>query len=281
MKIHTAKSAGFCFGVKRALAIALDTAASCRKVCMLGDIVHNENVVRQVERAGIVKIQRLGAGAGKTLIIRAHGAGRATFREARRRGYRIIDATCPMVKEIHTIAQALEDQGRTVIVIGDRLHDEVRGITGRLKKKAIIVDTARNLPAARLRGVKKAGVIVQSTQNLEDVSAIVRKLNGLIPDLEFHNTICRPTRIKQDEIKKIPLKNDVMIIIGSRHSANTKRLYEITKNLNKHSHWINAADELRPAWFRGAKNVGVTAGASTPESTIREVVAEIACRVES
>jgi len=275
MKINLAKSAGFCFGVKRAINLSLATAKLKKPIYMLGDIVHNENVVREIEKSGIKKIKRLGAGCGKTLLIRAHGSNLNTLRKAKALGYDIIDATCPMVKEIHKIAKNMENSGKRVIVIGDKMHDEVRGIVGQLKGKAIIIDRYENIPYEKIKKIKKAGVIVQSTQRLENALKIVEILRKLIPALDFHNTICQPTRIKQGEIKTMPLNNDLMIIIGSKASANTKRIYEISKSLNFRSYWINSPGEIKKRWLSKANTVGVTAGASTPKATIQEVIKKI------
>ncbi|MBN1526328.1 MAG: 4-hydroxy-3-methylbut-2-enyl diphosphate reductase [Candidatus Omnitrophica bacterium] len=275
MKISVARSAGFCFGVKRALAIAFETAKSPAPVCMLGDIVHNEEVVRQITGAGIKKIKRLGNGRNKALLIRAHGASMDIFKKARSLGYRIVDATCPMVKEIHKTAKEMERKGYTVIILGDKKHDEVQGIIGQLKKKAFVVESAGDI-SQKIKKIKKCAVIAQSTQNLDKVLGIVDILSRHIRELRFFNTICRPTRLKQDEIKRMPLANDVMIVIGSKTSANTKRLYEISKSLNKRSYWVRSKADLRKAWFKRAETVGVTAGASTPDETTSDIVQYIA-----
>jgi 4-hydroxy-3-methylbut-2-enyl diphosphate reductase len=272
MKVNVAKSAGFCFGVKRALAIALETAGSESKVYMLGDIVHNEDVVRLINKAGIKKINKLSSGRNKILLIRAHGVCRDIIKKASRLGYKIIDATCPMVKEIHKIAQEVEKKGYEIIVIGDKRHDEVHGITGQLEGKAIIIDGLRHIPFERIKRIKRAAILVQSTQNLEKVDTIIETIKPYIKDLEFFNTICQPTRIKQEEIKRMPQDNDVMIIIGSKTSANTRRLYEISKSLNKKTYWVKAKKEIRRVWFKNVKRVGVTAGASTPDSTTQDIV---------
>lgn len=274
-RITLAKSAGFCFGVKKAITTAVETARSKQPVVMLGDIVHNEDVVKQIQGSGIKKISRLSNGHGKTLLIRAHGSSRRTLERAQKLGYRIIDATCPMVKEIHKIVSKMENDGYQIIVIGDKLHDEVQGIIGQLKSKAIVIDKLKNIPLARIQKIKNAGVVVQSTQNLDNVLAIIDVLRKYIPTIKFHNTICSPTRKKQDEVKTMPKKNDIMIIIGSKTSANTKRIYEISKSLNRNSYWINSAGEIKKSWLKDALNVGITAGASTPESTIHKVTQKI------
>ncbi|MFA5411360.1 MAG: 4-hydroxy-3-methylbut-2-enyl diphosphate reductase [Candidatus Omnitrophota bacterium] len=273
MKISLAKSAGFCFGVKRAIDIAYRTLAGNKKVCMLGDIVHNEEVAARLEKAGIKKSVKLNKGKNKIFLIRAHGAGLQIIAKARRLGYQIVDATCPMVKEIHKIARSAERSGYTVIVIGDKKHDEVQGIIGQLKERAIVIEAAEKIAWGKLHKIKKACVVVQSTQNLEKVMRIVSLLETQIRDLKFFNTICRPTRVKQEEMKNIPLENDLMIIIGSKTSANTQRLYEIAKSLNAKSYWVQSKKDIKPAWLKGVKKVGITAGASTPDDTTREVIA--------
>jgi len=256
--------------------MAIETAKVNKPVFMLGDIVHNEEVVRQIQKTGIKKICRLSAvKKGKILLIRAHGCSRDTLQKAKELGYSIIDATCPMVKEIHAIAKRLENKGFKIIVVGDKSHDEVKGIAGQLKAKAIVIDKADNIPLKKIKSIKKAGVVVQSTQNLDKTLEIFDILGKNIRKVEFHNTICKPTRAKQDEIKIMPKKNDVMIIIGSKTSANTKRIYEISKSLNNKSYWVNSSGEIKKSWLSGAKSAGITAGASTPESTIREIVQKI------
>ncbi|KPK97964.1 MAG: hypothetical protein AMJ95_06525 [Omnitrophica WOR_2 bacterium SM23_72] len=272
MKINLARSAGFCFGVKRALHIAHKTAASHKKIYMLGDIVHNEEVSRQVARIGIKKIRRLIHGKDKVLLIRAHGASRATIKRALQAGFKIIDATCPMVKEIHKIAKNMENKGYTILIIGDKNHDEVRGILGQLKRRSFIIEHLQGIPKEKIRKLKKVCAVVQSTQNLDKVLEIIEILKSCSRNLKFFNTICHPTRVKQQEIKRMPLENDVMIIIGSKASANTRRLFEISKSLNPRTYWVNSKRELRQGWFRKAKSVGITAGASTPEATTQSIV---------
>ncbi len=275
MKINLAISAGFCFGVKRAINIALKTAKTNKPVFMLGDIVHNEEVVKQIKKAGIKKIDHFSCGDGKIMLIRAHGCSRNTLQKVKASGYTIIDATCPMVKEIHAIAKKLEDNGFQIIVIGDKSHDEVKGITGQLRTKALVIDKLENIPFNKIKSISRAGIVVQSTQNLDKVQKIIDILRNNIRKVEFHNTICNPTRMKQNEVKIMPLENDVMVIIGSKTSANTKRIYEISKSLNKKSYWINSSNEIKKNWIDKTESVGITAGASTPESTIQEVIRKI------
>ena len=274
MKIEIAKSSGFCFGVRKAIEKARALAGGGKNVYVLGDIVHNSFVVSELEKKGVRKISRVRRGAGSTLIIRAHGAPKKTFTKARECGYRVVDATCPMVRDIYRIARELEKKN-TVIIIGDAGHDEVKGIAGQLRKKPITIESPAKIPAGKLSRVKKAAVITQSTQSLDNIDRVMERLAKIIPDVRLYNTTCRTTRVKQEEIKSLPKKNDLVLIIGSKNSANTKRLYQISKKINKKTRWIESAAGIRPSWFRGVKKVGVMAGASTPDYITREVVQKL------
>ena len=272
MKITVAQSAGFCFGVRRAIKTALDMALQGHRVEMLGDIVHNEDEVRQVQAAGVRKVEALGDGTGTTLLIRAHGAAKSIVDEAQRRGYSIVDVTCPMVKEIHTIVVDFHKRGLHVIIIGDGDHEEVQGIRGQIDAPVTIIDSAEHIPWADLEGVERAGMVVQSTQKAENVQAIVDVLRPHFKELEVCKTICKATTTRQQEIKTLPKGCDVVLVIGSRSSANTRRLYEIACDLNPRSYWIQSKDDIDLAWFEGSATVCITAGASTPQEAIDAVV---------
>lgn len=291
--IHLAKTAGFCFGVRRAIRLAHELARSGgitqasavarramadkspRQVHMLGDLVHNRDVIAQLEKAGIKKISRLGNGRDKILLIRAHGAGKRLLAKARSRGYTIVDATCPMVHTIHKIVREMDRKGYRIIVLGDLRHEEVQGIIGQIAKKTLIIDGIENIPWPQIKKIRKAAIVVQSTQNMDDILPMASALREKIKEVRFFNTICKPTRMKQAEMKNLPRLNDVVIIIGSRASANTRRLYEISSKLNPRSYWIESAAEIKPSWFKQAESVGITAGASTPQSATRVVIERI------
>ena len=242
---------------------------------MLGNIVHNEKVAKKLKNAGLKKTEKLNNGKNKILLIRAHGASLRTINKARKLGYRIVDATCPMVKEIHSLARQAESEGRAIIVIGDKKHDEVRGIIGQLKIKAIVISGPEDVPLEKIKKIKKAAIVAQSTQNIVKVLKIAELLRHHIRDLKFFNTICQPTRTKQQEMQNMPLENDAMIIIGSKASANTQRLYEISRSLNARSYWVRSKKDIKPRWFKEVRSVGITAGASTPNDTTKEIVAYI------
>jgi (E)-4-hydroxy-3-methyl-but-2-enyl pyrophosphate reductase len=275
MVIAVAESAGFCFGVKRAIKIALETVAKGGTVEMLGDIVHNEQVVSQVEAAGIRKVDSLASGRGKTLLIRSHGAPESIYQEARHLGYRIVDATCPMVKEIHTIVRERYAQGFSIIIIGDKQHDEVQGILGQIGYDALVIEHADAVQKEDIQMLDRAAVVVQSTQALANVQAILAVLERHIPEVVFSNTICRATRERQAEMERLPLENDVVLVIGSKTSANTKRLYELARAANVRSYLIQTRADIIPEWFEGVQRVAVTAGASTPDETINAVIAAL------
>lgn len=275
MKVTIAKSSGFCFGVRRAIDMSKELAGSKKRVHVLGDIVHNTFVVKELEELGLKKIKQVRRQKDKPiLIIRAHGASRKTFEKARASGYKVVDATCPMVKDIYRIGRDLEKRN-TMIIIGDKDHDEVKGIRGQLRNNAFVIGTPREATKRKLASVKKAAVITQSTQSIENINAIMDKLELIIPDVTLYNTTCKTTAVKQKEIKSLPEKNDVIVIVGSPASANTKRLYEISRTINKRTYWIGSAKDLKKNWFRNAETVGIMSGASTPDKITREVARKI------
>ncbi len=275
IKINLAKSAGFCFGVKRAIKIAKQITTSDLRIEMLGPIVHNEDVSREIEAGGVKTVKSIKEGKKRALLIRAHGTPLKTIQKAKALGYKIIDATCPMVKEIHKIAINMEQKNYRIIVIGDKDHAEVKGIIGHLEKKALVIENEKTVPTKNIKKIKKACVVVQSTQNTRTVEKIIVLLKQSIKDLKFFNTVCQTTRTKQTEIRTMPLENDVMFIIGSKNSANTKRLYEISKSINNKSYWIQSDNDIRKNYLIGYNNIGITAGASTPDSTTKKIIEKI------
>ncbi len=274
-KIIVAHSAGQCFGVKRAFNIAMEAAQSEDSVAMLGDIVHNEHVVRKIDEAGVNVVPQLDRvdGAG-SLLVRAHGAAPEVYEEAHSRGLKILDATCPLVHEIHQVAREFAEDGFKLIVIGDHGHDEVIGITGQVED-AIVLAAPEEVADRVPRKLGKAGVVVQSTQNIENVQRIIYELLPRVRKLRYVDTICGPTKTHQRDIRKLPAEVDVMVIVGSFTSANTCRLTEISKEKNPRSYQVEDASRLEADWFVGMESIGVTAGASTPDWIIDEVVSSL------
>ncbi|MEW6363060.1 MAG: 4-hydroxy-3-methylbut-2-enyl diphosphate reductase [Acidobacteriota bacterium] len=275
MEINLARTAGFCFGVRRAIKIALREAAKDSNVFMLGDIVHNEHVVADINRSGIRVVSDMEQiPQGSTILLRAHGSTPEVYSGATAQGIRLVDATCPMVLEIHERAKRLETEGYTVAIIGDHNHDEVVGIAGHLNSSVVFASPQE---VRDHRGAyKKLGIVVQSTQDIENVRRIVAELVTKTAELRFFNTICKPTKDHQEEIRTMPVANDVMVIVGSFTSANTMRLTKISRSLNPRTYQVQSAEDLKAEWFEGVRSVGVSAGASTPDYIIRSVVDQIA-----
>ena len=271
MKIIVAKDAGYCFGVRDAVNMAYDAAEKFGKVYMLGDIVHNENVVDDLAKAGAKVVEKLDdIPPNSAVLFRAHGTKNNIWEDAKKKGFNIIDATCPLVHEIHDEVKKLENEGRKIIVIGDHGHDEVIAIADKVKKP-IIISNKEEAIALKRAGLKKAGIVSQSTQMIENVQEIINVLMSKVFDLRFVNTICYPTKRNHEQIKVLSETSDVMIIIGSFTSANSKRLTELSKQRNKKSYQVTSSEDINVEWFKGCKTVGISAGASTPDYLIEQV----------
>ena len=273
MKILVAKDAGYCFGVRDAVNLAKKSGGEYDSVYMLGDIVHNERVVSDLEKSGSVVVNKLDdIPEDKPVLFRAHGTDPKVWKDAQKKKLNIIDATCPLVTEIHEEIKILESENRKTIIIGDHGHDEVMGIAAQVKKPIIIsnVDEAKKI--GRLR---KAGVVSQSTQMIENVQEIVSILMEKVYDLRFVNTICYPTRKNHTQIKELANISDVMVIIGSFTSANSKRLTELAKQRNENSYQVVDENDIKEEWFKGVDTVGISAGASTPDNIISNVIEKI------
>ena len=273
MKILVAKDAGYCFGVRDAVNLAYDTVQDHGEVYMLGTIVHNEKVVEDLSKAGTKVVDKIDEVAeGKPILFRAHGTAPRVWDKAKNKNLNIIDATCPLVIEIHDEIKKLEAEGRRTIIIGDHGHDEVVGIAAQVENPIILANVEE---AKALRKMKKAGVVSQSTQMIENVQAIINVLMEKVFDLRFVNTICFPTRRNHEQIKELATQCEVMIVIGSFTSANSKRLTQLALERNKRSYQVTYAGDLKTSWFENCEMVGISAGASTPDDIIKGVVEKI------
>ncbi|MBU0694002.1 MAG: 4-hydroxy-3-methylbut-2-enyl diphosphate reductase [Candidatus Omnitrophica bacterium] len=275
MKTYRAKHTGFCFGVKRAIQMAKETAASYKNVYIKGDLVHNEKVCRQIEKTGIKRVNSLKSiPKHATIIIKAHGEPYKTYQEAKLRNLKIVDATCSMVLDIHKKVRQLQDEGYQIIVVGDRNHQETKGIIGNTKGGLIVEN---NLDVDKLKGKigKKVGVVCQSTQDIDKISQIISQLVRHTEKLLFINTICLPTRLRQEEIKKLASVCEAVLVIGSRKSANTKRLYRLGKKINKNIFWIDNPQKINKDKFDKFQSIGIIGGASTPGEILEKVYKEL------
>ena len=240
---------------------------------MLGDIVHNENVVEELEEAGVKVVNSLDkVPDNKPILFRAHGTVPDVWKESKMREMEVVDATCPLVTEIHEEVKKLHSENRKIIIIGDHGHDEVNGIKEQVENAIVVANPEE---AMQLRKIKKAGVVSQSTQMIENVQEIINILMTKVFDLRFVNTICFPTRRNHEQIKNLSEICDIMIVIGSFTSANSKRLTELAKMRNERTFQVTSAEDLEIDWFQNSDTVGVSAGASTPDNIISEVLDKI------
>jgi len=273
MKILVAKDAGYCFGVRDAVNLAHKTGQKYEAVYMLGDIVHNESVVSELNKAGSIVVNSLDEiPQDKPVLFRAHGTDPNIWKEAQKKKLNIIDATCPLVTEIHEEIKILESEKRKTIIIGDHNHVEVIGISAQVKHPIIIsnVEEARSL-----KKMKRAGVVSQSTQMLENVQEIIKVLTEKVFDLRFVNTICFPTRRNHEQIKELAEICDLMIVIGSFTSANSKRLTQLSLERNGNSYQVMDENDIDESWFSNIESVGISAGASTPDNIIKRVINKV------
>lgn len=269
LRIKVAKDAGFCFGVRDAIEKARETARKHGKVYMLGDIVHNERVVDDLAKENVLVVDSLNDVKDAPVLFRAHGTIPELWKQAGESGLEIVDATCPLVHEIHDEIKKLNQEKRKLFIIGDHGHDEVVAIQAQVPEAQVIATIEEAHAVPRL---KKAGIVSQSTQMMENVQEIIGILSMKIFDLRFVNTVCFPTRRNQSQVKELAPHSDVMIIIGSYTSANTKRLHQVSLGMNPRSHMVERAEDIKRDWFKNAETVGVTAGASSPDDLIEEVV---------
>lgn len=271
MKIKVAKSAGFCWGVKRAVNMAVDSVkkAKGRALC-LGELIHNKREIERLKNLGMVFIEDMNdLKKGDTVVIRSHGVSPKVLEFLKRKGVEIVDATCPFVKDVHEKATKLEEEGYPVLILGNAHHPEVIGIAGHVKNPMIInsLEEIKKLPP-----MKKLGVVCQTTLNLSFFKEAVSILSLKVKDLKVYNTICSATSVRQKETLKLAKEVDVMFVIGGKNSSNTTKLYQIAKEVNPRTYHIESKDEIEPDWLKNSETVGITAGASTPQWVIEEVV---------
>ncbi len=279
MDIKVARHAGFCFGVHRAVRMAFSAADMKRRdqnihIYTLGPLIHNPQVVQKLEAMGIHPVESVDDAEGGVLIVRSHGVPPQVLKEARARCREVIDATCPFVKKAQQKVAELADEGFTVLIVGDRHHPEVHALLGYGGGRAFLLDDA----IVRLH-LHQVGIVCQTTQSRDAlngaVAKVLREMGAELEELRVCNTICESTQVRQKECKALAEVSDLVIVVGGRNSANTTRLAEISRSILRETYHIEDAEELDPRWFRGKKRVGVTAGASTPDWIIGEVVERI------
>ena len=276
MKLTVAKTAGFCFGVNRAVEMALETAKQLDQVYMLGQLIHNEAVTKKLLSLGVRYTETLdGLPEGASVIVRAHGVPRATYEAIAERGLRMVDVTCPFVRKIHRIVEEESQKGRLVMIMGDPSHPEVVGISGWCQNAVVLKDVAElkkylnNVCEERSEPVS---LVAQTTSNRTKWEIFVNTIKKVYTNLKIFDTICNATDERQAECASVASGSEVMLVIGDGNSSNTRKLAEVAEANCSKVYRIDGARELDCRWFANVKNVGVTAGASTPAWIIKEVV---------
>lgn len=275
MEITVAKTAGFCFGVKRAVEKVYDQIATGKKpIYTYGPIIHNEEVVRDLEEKGVQVIaskEELETLKEGVVVIRSHGVGREIYEILERQGLDLVDATCPFVKKIHKIVREQCEAGRRVIIVGNEHHPEVEGIKGWGNEYTLAVESLEEFENLALRPDEKLCIVAQTTFNYNKFQDLVEKISKTYYDILVLNTICNATQERQVEARQIASQVDVMIVIGGRNSSNTQKLYEICRRECKHTYYIQTLEDFKPEITGTVRSVGITAGASTPNQIIEEV----------
>ncbi len=273
MKINLAKNLGFCFGVKRALKLTEEVLKDNKNVFILNPLVHNELVMKELEKKGLKQVKFLKEiPENSILILPAHGTNPDLIREAKKRKLKLIDCTCPFLLEIHEKIRELEKSKYFLVIIGDKIHAETKAIKAQVKK-ALIVENIEDVKQFKKElNQKKIGIVFQSTQDLEQVFEIILEIFKDAQELRIFNTICKPTQSRQQEVKKLAKENDVVLVIGSKTSANTNRLYRISKKINPFTYLISEPLEIPVDKIVSNTKVAIISGSSTPPFLIDKVV---------
>ncbi len=279
--IKLAKFAGFCYGVKRAVETAkkLKEENPNKNIYILGELIHNTDVINELENLGIKTIYEIPAKGEGICIIRSHGEAPEVFEKIKNAGFEVVDLTCPDVKKVQQRAVELAKNDYFVVIVGKPNHPEVIAIKANAElysDKVVVATTIEELAPyeAQIKTHKKVGVVVQTTQMVSSLNLIVNYLNTIAKEVLIYNTICQSTAMRQKEAKELAKESDLMIVVGSKKSANTTHLAEILKDFTKTIHIENDI-ELNKELLNNARTIGITAGASTPEQIINKVISKI------
>ena len=278
MEVTVAKTAGFCFGVRRAVDTVYEQIGK-GDVYTYGPIIHNEEVIRDLESKGVKVIsdfEELCGLTSGTIVIRSHGVGKSVYDQIAKQGLQLVDATCPFVKKIHNIAWEESGKGNQIYIVGSRRHPEVEGIVGWCQNTPVIIESPEDAEKIMPQFEEKHCIIAQTTFNMTNFKHVLEILERKRYNLNVYNTICGATRERQLEAKALAADVDAMIVIGSMNSSNTQKLYDISKKECENTYYIQTLVDLDLAAFESVGRVGITAGASTPNNIIKEVL--IACQ---
>lgn len=278
MEITVAKSAGFCFGVQRAVdSVYKELEENSGKIYTFGPIIHNEQVVEDLNKKGIEVIdtvEQLKEIKEGTVVVRSHGVAKEIYDILEQQKLKMVDATCPFVKKIHNIVLDESNNGKTIIIIGNDNHPEVEGIKGWVNGEVIVINKEEQIEKLSLPEQTKACIVSQTTFNHNKFKYLVEIIRKKGYDITVVNTICNATHVRQVEAQKISSKVDGMIVIGGKNSSNTQKLYDICRNECENTFYVQTVKDLNLHELKSLKSIGITAGASTPKNIIEEVRTE-------
>ena len=275
MEVTVAKTAGFCFGVKRAVEKVYELIGKTEKpIYTYGPIIHNEQVVGDLQEKGVEVIdtlEELRTIRDAVVVIRSHGVGKDVYDILKENGVEIVDATCPYVKKIHRIVEKQTAEGRRVLIVGSEDHPEVQGIKGWGDERTKVIENMDDFRRLELPEDEKLCIVSQTTFNYKKFQDLVEKISKTRYDITVLNTICNATQERQVEAMRIASQVDVMLVIGGKHSSNTQKLYDICRKECKNTYYIQTLGDFNPECISSVRSVGITAGASTPNNIIEEV----------
>ena len=279
MEVLLANPRGFCAGVERAIEIverALQEYGA--PIYVRHEIVHNKTVVEDLRRKGAVFVEELDeVPTGATVVFSAHGVAKAVRKDADDRGLKVFDATCPLVTKVHVEVSKMLREGYEIVMIGHRGHPEAEGTMGQANAGMHLVETLEDAARLEVRDPAKVAYVTQTTLSVDDAQAIVAALKARFPSIHGpkKDDICYATQNRQDAVKVMTPRCDVVIVVGSPNSSNSNRLREVAENMGAQAYMVDSAADLRPEWVAGKRRVGVTAGASAPEVLVEELVARL------
>ena len=275
MEVTVAKTAGFCFGVKRAVEKVYEQIGKTEKpIYTYGPIIHNEQVVGDLQEKGVEVIdtlEELKTIRDAVVVIRSHGVGKDVYDILKENGVEIVDATCPYVKKIHRIVEKQTAEGRRVLIVGSGDHPEVQGIKGWGDERTKVIENMDDFRRLELPEDEKLCIVSQTTFNYKKFQDLVEKISKTRYDITVLNTICNATQERQVEAMRIASQVDVMLVIGGKHSSNPQKLYDICRKECKNTYYIQTLGDFNPECISSVRSVGITAGASTPNNIIEEV----------
>jgi 4-hydroxy-3-methylbut-2-enyl diphosphate reductase len=276
MQVLLANPRGFCAGVDRAIEIVERALARFgAPIYVRHEVVHNKFVVDDLRKKGAVFIEDLNeVPAGSTLVFSAHGVSQQVRREAEARGLKVFDATCPLVTKVHVEVAKMRAQGREIVMIGHRGHPEVEGTMGQAAGGMYLVETAADVARLQVADENNLSFVTQTTLSVDDATSIIEALKSRFPNITGpkKDDICYATQNRQDAVKALAARCDLVLVVGSPNSSNSNRLREVARNLGVDAYMVDNADELKAEWLEGKQTIGVTAGASAPEVLVQGVI---------